>query len=373
MTAPGLGHMLREARERHALTIEQLSLATTIPVGDIEAIENGQIDALPRAMYRRAEVREYAEAVGLDPDVVLTQLRLAHGPGAAARRADVAAPYERSGSESPEAQRRIEPRPGHAHYGLAEARTAHQGGGGHDVMGRAARAMAVLLIGCAALMWEELRSPGIEVPLAPAMTLAEIDADTVLEEAARLAEPPAPAPTLRRALFEPRIAANGRQWPRDDRLDEGVLVVQSTPRGARVTVNGVGWGVTPVAIRYLPFGTLRVRVGKADYAMQERVVRLTPQEPSRTVRVALRALARRSVAAAAEGPSEMLVITTVPEGARVTVNGIGWGTTPVSISHLPQGTQRVRVVKDQFRSEERIVTVGAGHPSRVAITLKPVS
>jgi hypothetical protein len=175
-------------------------------------------------------------------------------------------------------------------------------------------------------------------------------------------------------MFDPRIAANGKRWWRDGRLDEGVLVVRSTPPGARVTVNGVGWGVTPVAIRYLPFGAVRVRLGKTNYVSQERLVQLTPGEPSQALRVTLPAVPRkREAAVAPTSAADMLVITTVPSGARVTVNGIGWGVTPVSIPHVPAGRQRVRVVKDDFRSEERVVTVGAGQPARVAIALKPVS
>jgi hypothetical protein len=200
-----------------------------------------------------------------------------------------------------------------------------------------------------------------------------IDAADVLEEVARIAEPPRAAPTLKKAMFDPGIAANGRRWPRDGRLDEGVLVVRSSPAGARVTVNGVGWGETPVAIRYLPLGTLRVRLAKTDHASQERVVVLTADEPSTTLRVNLPEVRRRRASTAVLAAVDMLVITTTPEGARVTVNGIGWGITPVSIRHVTPGPQRVRVVKHEFRSEERVVTVSEGQGHRVAITLKPIS
>jgi hypothetical protein len=40
-------------------------------------------------------------------------------------------------------------------------------------------------------------------------------------------------------------------------------------------VDGIGWGNAPVAIRYLPAGTKRIRVSKEGYATEERVVSLT--------------------------------------------------------------------------------------------------
>jgi PEGA domain len=60
------------------------------------------------------------------------------------------------------------------------------------------------------------------------------------------------------------------------------------------------------------------------------------------------------------GASGLLVITE-PEGARVTINGVGWGTTPVAIPFLPSGSKRVRVTKPGYESEERLVDSGSAH------------
>jgi hypothetical protein len=117
---------------------------------------------------------------------------------------------------------------------------------------------------------------------------------------------------------------------------------------------------------------MRVRIAKADYHVEERIVRLTQANPARTMRLTLPPLPRR-VAARPSPAGDMLVITSVPAGARVTVNGIGWGTTPLTIAHLPAGEQRVRIVKEQFHSEERVLHVGEQRPGRVAVTLKPES
>jgi hypothetical protein len=70
-------------------------------------------------------------------------------------------------------------------------------------------------------------------------------------------------------------------------LSEGELRVQSDPDGARVTVNGVGWGPTPATIKHLPLGEKRVRLTKDGYLSAERRVRMTAEQPVQTVQVTL--------------------------------------------------------------------------------------
>jgi hypothetical protein len=54
-----------------------------------------------------------------------------------------------------------------------------------------------------------------------------------------------------------------------------------------------------------------------------------------------------------------LEVITEPPGAHVTVDGIGWGVTPVTIRHLPPGSKRVRVTWDGHASTERLTTLAA--------------
>ena len=55
--------------------------------------------------------------------------------------------------------------------------------------------------------------------------------------------------------------------------------------------------------------------------------------------------------------SAAMTVTSNPAGARVTVNGIGWGETPVTIRHLPPGQKVVRVTKEGYESQQRIISV----------------
>ena len=65
-----------------------------------------------------------------------------------------------------------------------------------------------------------------------------------------------------------------------------------------------------------------------------------------------------------------LVVTTQPEGARVTVNGIGRGLAPLTIRYLPAGDKRIRVSKEGYASEERVVNLAEGRLSKLDIRLR---
>ena len=63
----GVGELLRSARARRGLALQQVSNETKIPLRYLEALEQDRLEALPGGFYRRAHVRAYAQAVQLDP------------------------------------------------------------------------------------------------------------------------------------------------------------------------------------------------------------------------------------------------------------------------------------------------------------------
>jgi hypothetical protein len=72
-----LQHMLermRQAREERGLDLDALARRTRIRVHQLEAIEQGYFERLPRGVYARAVVRAYAEAVGLEPNNAVAEL-----------------------------------------------------------------------------------------------------------------------------------------------------------------------------------------------------------------------------------------------------------------------------------------------------------
>ncbi|MFS0727909.1 RodZ domain-containing protein [Paenibacillus sp. 1P07SE] len=68
-----LGTLLKEARQRKGYTLNDVQEMTKIRVRYLEAIEAGDYNVLPGSFYARAFIKNYAEAVGLDPDELLQQ------------------------------------------------------------------------------------------------------------------------------------------------------------------------------------------------------------------------------------------------------------------------------------------------------------
>ena len=63
----GLGHLLREARERRGLTLVEAAEHTKTKPGIIEALERDSYTRLTAPVYAKGFYRIYCEFLGLDP------------------------------------------------------------------------------------------------------------------------------------------------------------------------------------------------------------------------------------------------------------------------------------------------------------------
>lgn len=70
-----IGERLKEAREEQNLSLESLQETTKIQKRYLEAIEQGNFKILPGTFYARAFIKEYASAVGLDPNELLEEYK----------------------------------------------------------------------------------------------------------------------------------------------------------------------------------------------------------------------------------------------------------------------------------------------------------
>ena len=293
--AAGLGHLLRSARERLGLTLEQVAKETRIPRTHLQAFEQDNLSAAPGGFYQRAQLRVYARALNLDPTLVLAQLERELEPSEfsdAIEAGKQKAPFfsksvlivlgvmTAAGALGLAIGGRI---PAFDRPQRISNRAEPAPSGQRIVDATAPATPAGLIAGGPA---DPVRHP---VDLAPAQTdlaasppplpapadLASTPADLprragpqpALAVTIEPAAPPAPAPqstTLAPSIEQPPA-----------RVPPGpvsALVIATEPAGARVTVNGIGWGTTPVTIRYLPSGEKRIRVSKEGYAAEERVV-----------------------------------------------------------------------------------------------------
>ena len=79
MSDPSLGTWLRKERERRGITIKAISEQTKVAAPLLEGLEHDNLTRWPDGIYRRAFVRAYASAVGLDPDEVCRRFDEEHG------------------------------------------------------------------------------------------------------------------------------------------------------------------------------------------------------------------------------------------------------------------------------------------------------
>ncbi|MGM9924062.1 MAG: helix-turn-helix domain-containing protein [Bacillus sp. (in: firmicutes)] len=70
-----LGNTLKAAREANGLSLDDLQELTKIQKRYLVGIENGDYDMMPGKFYVRAFIKQYAEAVGLEPDEIFEQFK----------------------------------------------------------------------------------------------------------------------------------------------------------------------------------------------------------------------------------------------------------------------------------------------------------
>jgi len=67
------GTRLRQQREQRQVSLEDISAKTKIKASLLEGLEGDDLSRWPQGIFRRAYVRAYAQAIGLEPDVVVQQ------------------------------------------------------------------------------------------------------------------------------------------------------------------------------------------------------------------------------------------------------------------------------------------------------------
>ena len=73
-----LGSYLRQERERHQVSLQEIAAATKIQLKFLEALEHDAYDQLPATPFVIGFLRAYAQYVALDPETVLTAYRSLH-------------------------------------------------------------------------------------------------------------------------------------------------------------------------------------------------------------------------------------------------------------------------------------------------------
>ena len=273
----GFGQLLKGARERSGLSLQQIASETKISPRHLEALERGDVPEASERFYRRADIRTYARAVHCDDHPAL-------------------ASFDRAVQASTAAQPALAPAPRRDPL-LSQPRVA--------------AGAAVLLL--AAVLGRVVGSPqsfvrdaspvngeaasavqGATVPAPkpdaiPAAHPSPLDQPQPPVTAVRLSAPPSAAQALASApvmVDSAAVVLPTTGTTSAPAASSTELIVTTEPAGARVTVNGVGWGVAPVTIRHLSAGTKRVRITLDGFVSEEHVVNLTDRG-SKTINLRL--------------------------------------------------------------------------------------
>jgi cytoskeletal protein RodZ len=312
------GEFLRQHRQARRISILEIANRTKILASRLEALERGDVRLWPAGIYGRAIVRNYASAIGLDPDDVVKEfIKLfpaqnpnpAPEPAPQPRRVFRPAPLVRVFTQVVSLRPSSIPRLSVPQMALNR---------------RALETLGSIVLGAvlgASVAWVAMdfaqgradtatQSRETTAPLAGGSIHAAqvvVDAQRATTGAAvssRFDDPLSVSPPARvtpvaanasqlGAAVHPAVqyAVDAATQPAAE--IEGRLRVTTNVPGARVTVNGIGWGSTPLTIRYLPPGPKRIRATMDGYRSMERTVELTPERSDLAVRLELRPLERQ--------------------------------------------------------------------------------
>ena len=274
------GEFLRRARQQRGITLQQICNETKIPRAHLEALEEGNLALVPTGTYRRGEVVAYAAVVGLDRSVALAHLQSALQP---------------SGGPQPSGRNDAPARVNRGRTRLGPGLRTIAGVG----LGAAAMIVAASLWTVASVNPQPQPEPLTDAlpPRAERQPdVQEVSAPPVTRVAREhVATPNAPeraTPNASERLSNTRTSTAVAATPTKSQTvgsspgRDGRLVIITSPAGARVTINGVGWGVTPLTIDNLPPGAKRIRVTSEGFSAAERTVNL-PTVGAATVRIPL--------------------------------------------------------------------------------------
>ena len=71
--AATFGPRLRQERERQQISLQAIAESTKISRSLLEALERDDVSRWPTGIFRRAFVRSYAQAIGLDADEIVRE------------------------------------------------------------------------------------------------------------------------------------------------------------------------------------------------------------------------------------------------------------------------------------------------------------
>ena len=189
-------------------------------------------------------------------------------------------------------------------------------------------------------------------------TTVSVGPNTPVQTPEATSAPPVATPT---AIPAPSPAPAG---PAAAAAPMGRLMIQSVPSGALVMLDGQRVGETPLRLS-AAMGRHEIQIARPGYVPRIERVELTRGSASRTVSVQLRRGAGSTV------PTTGAVdVDSRPQRARVTVDGVVAGQTPLRVPELTAGSHRVQIALAGHKTVTSMVNIVGGEVTRLAVTLE---
>jgi serine/threonine-protein kinase len=211
------------------------------------------------------------------------------------------------------------------------------------------------------------------------------------EQAVAAAPPPARPPVAAKTPAEApaRTSASAKVASAKTRAARsGKIVIESTPAGAAVTVNGKWSGRTPLTLDEQPFRSYVVRLVQPGFEVARQTFSLSPASATRTISVKLKPSASvpkpvgtTAPAAQAKPQAEArsgktgtgeIYVDSRPRGARVLVDGKEYGVTPLRVPSQTAGTHVVVLELADHTPWTNTAKVTAGETARVTGSLERI-
>ncbi len=125
------------------------------------------------------------------------------------------------------------------------------------------------------------------------------------------------------------------------------VLILSDPPGATVTRDGATAGITPLLLPEVAVGRYRIDIALTGYKPQQVELNIAGSTPQR-------------INANLVSSSATLDVTSIPEKASVTVNGIYRGVTPIKVDKIQEGQSVLEVVADGYAPYKEQLQLAAG-------------
>jgi len=142
----------------------------------------------------------------------------------------------------------------------------------------------------------------------------------------------------------------------------GSIDVATDPSNAKVILDNVERGYSPLLLINVPIGSHTVRVEKTGYTSN-----------SETVNVVAGQITLVGISLAPLSTTGTISVTTNPSASYIYYDNVYMGTSPITITTVPVGSHTIKATKAGYSDAITTVTVTAGTTVSASLTLSPIS